>query len=57
MLKYKFEKYILLVARIKKNKIFNLALRVTFTGHEFIFILPLFLEILALRQLQPFEPP
>lgn len=55
MLKYKFEKYILLVARIKKNKI--LTLRVTFTGHEFIFILPLFSEILALRQLQPFEPP
>lgn len=55
MLKYKFEKYILLEARIKKIRF--LTLRVTITGHEFIFILPLFSEILALRQLQPFEPP
>ena len=37
MLKYKFEKYILLEARIKKIRF--LTLRVTFTGHEFIFIL------------------
>ena len=48
MLKYKFEKYILLEARIK-NKIVNF--RVDFTGHDFIFILPLFSEILALMQL------